>query len=239
MAADARVGRCFLVGDALHIHSPVGGQGMNTGIGDAVNLGWKLAEVTSGRANASLLDSYAAERLPFAHKLVATTDRAFSQIIDRSAVGTFLRTWAAPNLFSFMTGFSTVRRWIFRTVSQTEIGYRGLPLASGRAGDVEGGDRLPWVTGSGTDNFASLRSLRWQVHVYGEPGERLIATAARLGLPVERFGWSAGAETVGLMENACYLIRPDGHVALAIPDQDVAALDRYMERLGLHLAQAA
>ncbi len=75
-----RKGRAFLLGDAAHIHSPVGGQGMNTGIGDAVNLAWKLAAVLHGRANASLLDSYEPERIAFARRLVATTDQAFTGV---------------------------------------------------------------------------------------------------------------------------------------------------------------
>ena len=69
-------GASFLLGDAAHVHSPVGGQGMNTGIGDAVNLAWKLAGVLRGAAPAALLDSYEPERIAFARRLVATTDRA-------------------------------------------------------------------------------------------------------------------------------------------------------------------
>src|SRR5580704_4090408 len=75
-----RMGCAFLLGDAAHIHSPVGGQGMNTGIGDAVNLAWKLAGVLHGQANASLLDSYEPERIAFARRLVATTDQAFTGV---------------------------------------------------------------------------------------------------------------------------------------------------------------
>src|SRR5260221_9452229 len=75
MASRFRDGRAFLLGDAAHIHSPVGAQGMNTGIGDAVNLAWKLAAVLHGRANPSLLDSYEPERIAFAKRLVATTDQ--------------------------------------------------------------------------------------------------------------------------------------------------------------------
>ena len=75
-----RKGRAFLLGDAAHIHSPVGGQGMNTGIGDAVNLAWKLAAVLHGRAGASILDSYEPERIAFARRLVETTDRAFTAV---------------------------------------------------------------------------------------------------------------------------------------------------------------
>ena len=78
VATHFRKGRAFLVGDAGHIHSPVGGQGMNTGIGDAINLAWKLAAVVQGKAGDKLLDSYEAERIPFARRLVNTTDRMFT-----------------------------------------------------------------------------------------------------------------------------------------------------------------
>ena len=78
VADQFRKGRAFLLGDAAHIHSPVGGQGMNTGIGDAVNLAWKLAAVLQGRADAVALDTYEPERIAFARRLVATTDRAFT-----------------------------------------------------------------------------------------------------------------------------------------------------------------
>src|SRR5205807_7495411 len=85
-----RQGRVFLSGDAAHVHSPAGGQGMNTGIGDAVNLAWKLAAVLAGRAGASLLDSYEAERVPFARSLVATTDRVFDAIVGRVLFARFV-----------------------------------------------------------------------------------------------------------------------------------------------------
>src|SRR5256712_13723132 len=81
-----RKGRAFLLGDAAHIHSRVGGQGMNTGIGDAVNLAWKLAAVVHGQAPAALLDSYETERIAFARRLVATTDQAFKAVTSRGAV---------------------------------------------------------------------------------------------------------------------------------------------------------
>src|SRR5262249_49155777 len=76
--------RCFLLGDAAHIHSPMGGQGMNTGLQDAYNLAWKLALVVQGGADASLLDSYEAERMPVAERLLQTTDRAFQMVVSDS-----------------------------------------------------------------------------------------------------------------------------------------------------------
>src|SRR4029453_18784111 len=84
-------GACLSLGDAAHIHSPVGGQGMNTGIGDAVNLAWKLAAVLQGRADASLLESYEPERIAFARRLVTTTDRAFTGVTSSGPIAKFLR----------------------------------------------------------------------------------------------------------------------------------------------------
>ena len=167
-----RKGRAFLLGDAAHIHSPVGGQGMNTGIGDAVNLAWKLAAVLHGRANASLLDSYEPERIAFARRLVATTDQAFTGVTSPAAIARLVRLDIVPLLIPRLFQFRAVRRFMFRTVSQTAVNYRGSDLSEGRAGAVHGGDRLPWVkpalNGFDQDNFAPLTSLDWQVHVYGD-----------------------------------------------------------------------
>ena len=76
-------GARFIGGDAGHVHSPVGGQGMNTGIGDAVNLGWKLADVVRGRAGPQILASYEPERIAFARWLIASTDRAFQRVVGQ------------------------------------------------------------------------------------------------------------------------------------------------------------
>ena len=98
VAEQFRKGRAFLLGDAAHIHSPAGGQGMNTGIGDAINLAWKLAATLGGKASDRLLDSFEAERIVFARRLVATTDRAFSFATAEGAIADVLRTRIAPRL---------------------------------------------------------------------------------------------------------------------------------------------
>ena len=72
-----------------------------------------------------------------------------------------------PHVWPHVMGFEWVRKALFRAVSQTRINYRGSALSVGEAGDVKGGDRLPWAGGEGVDNFAPLASLEWQVHVYG------------------------------------------------------------------------
>ena len=123
-----RKGRAFLAGDAAHIHSPAGGQGMNTGIGDAINLAWKLAAVVAGRAPESLLDSYEAERIGFARRLVASTDRAFTFATSPGRLAAFVRMYLAPIVIPTAFKFDAVRKFAFRTVSQTAINYRGSRL---------------------------------------------------------------------------------------------------------------
>jgi 2-polyprenyl-6-methoxyphenol hydroxylase-like FAD-dependent oxidoreductase len=238
VAGQFRVGRCFIAGDAAHIHSPAGGQGMNTGIGDAVNLSWKLAHVLQGRATAALLDTYQAERIVFARRLVATTDRAFQLIVSQGAGGQLLRGWLVPHVFPVLAGFAAARRTLFKTISQVQIHYPDSPLSGGRAGEVIGGDRLPWVPQpGGADNFASLQSLAWQLHVYGTPDPALAAAAQALGLPLQAWPWSETAETAGLLRDAAYLIRPDMHVALALPRQEIDTLHELVTRYHLRFMQ--
>ena len=140
-----RRGRAFLLGDAAHIHSPVGGQGMNTGIGDAVNLAWKLAAVLQQRADDRILDTYEPERIAFARRLVATTDQAFTAATSSTLTARALRLHVVPRLVPMLFAFTPFRRFAFRTISQTVINYRAGGLSEGRAGRIHGGDRLPWV----------------------------------------------------------------------------------------------
>jgi 2-polyprenyl-6-methoxyphenol hydroxylase-like FAD-dependent oxidoreductase len=226
-------GRTFLLGDAAHIHSPVGGQGMNTGIGDAVNLAWKLAAVVGGRAEAPLLDSYEPERIAFARRLVATTDRAFTGVTSSSATARLVRLRLVPLLFPLLFRFHPARRLIFRTVSQTAVNYRGSSLSEGRAGAVHGGDRLPWVEpespSTGADNFTPLGSLDWQVHVYGEASAEIRNACDRRKLPLHLFAWRPAMRRTGLRRGAVYLVRPDGYVALANAAASVEALAAYVD----------
>jgi len=228
-----RQGRAFLLGDAAHIHSPVGGQGMNTGIGDAVNLAWKLAAVLNKHADASLLESYEPERIAFARRLVATTDRAFTGVTSSGAIARLMRLHIVPLLIPLFFALKAVRRYMFRTVSQTVVNYRGSILSQGRAGTVHGGDRLPWVkTGSNgvdTDNFAPLKSLDWQAHVYGEATPEMQAACDGRKLPLHVFPWRSGMSRTGLRRNAVYLVRPDGYVALVDPAGSATAVTSYLD----------
>ena len=229
VAARFRVGRAFLAGDAGHLHSPAGGQGMNTGLGDAVNLAWKLADVLHGRAGAAILDTYQTERLSFAYSLVETTDRAFQGMVGQGWGSRVLRSWILPHLLPSLAGVAAVRRAIFRLVSQIRISYPDSALSDGKAGQVAGGDRLPWVG----DNYDSLRALDWRLHVYGDVGADLARAAADAGIGMDRFAWNKAADEAGLARDAAYLVRPDGHVALALADQDAARLRAYAGGIGL------
>src|SRR5262245_14865823 len=222
----------FLLGDAAHIHSPVGGQGMNTGIGDAVNLAWKLAAVLRRRAEIRILDTYEPERIAFAQRLVATTDQAFTGVTSSSAIARALRLHVVPLLLPALLRPKPLRRLAFRTISQTAINYRGSTLNEGRAGGVHGGDRLPWVpldsSRAGADNFAPLTSLEWQVHVYGSAVPEVRTFCTERHLPLHEFTSESAMEQADLRRDALYLVRPDGYVALASPEQSQATLAAYL-----------
>jgi 2-polyprenyl-6-methoxyphenol hydroxylase-like FAD-dependent oxidoreductase len=238
VASAFRVGRAFLLGDAAHIHSPVGGQGMNTGIGDAVNLAWKLASVVHGRAHPEpLLSTYEEERVPFAHRLVRTTDRAFELVSATGSIANQIRLGVAPHVITRLFRSPLARRWLFGTVSQIRIRYPRSALSEGKAGKVRGGDRLPWIENTeGEDNYAGLSALAWQAQVHGNGDGtdplRHICDARRL--PLVRYAWRGATERAGVAPNALYLVRPDGYVALASDGREAPqALERYLDTRGL------
>lgn len=115
-----RQGNVFLVGDAAHIHSPVGGQGMNTGLQDAHNLAWKLALVIQGRAEDKLLDSYQDERKPVIKEIVDTTDRFTKILIMSNPLFLFFRKYA----IKFMLSIHRINHYITRRMSQISICYQ-------------------------------------------------------------------------------------------------------------------
>jgi 2-polyprenyl-6-methoxyphenol hydroxylase-like FAD-dependent oxidoreductase len=138
-----RQGRVFLAGDAAHIHSPAGGQGMNTGIQDAYNLAWKLALVTRGHAPESLLDTYEQERHPVGQMLLEGTDRLFGVMTRGGTFSRLLRAYMAPRIARGLFGNTFAQRRLFRFVSQLAINYRRSPLSTERIwGEEEGGVRL-------------------------------------------------------------------------------------------------
>jgi 2-polyprenyl-6-methoxyphenol hydroxylase-like FAD-dependent oxidoreductase len=165
-----REGRLFVAGDAAHIHSPAGGQGMNTGIQDAVNLGWKLASALNGECvnPDSLLDSYDIERRRIGEHLLKGTDRAFQFGSSSNAVFLFLRNALVPWVLPWAVRDRGRRARLFRFVSELGIRYRHSPIvgtASSYRGPLRGGDRAPDGTlkgphaDAGTERTTSLLAL--------------------------------------------------------------------------------
>lgn len=140
-------GRCFLAGDAAHIHSPAGAQGMNTGIQDGYNLAWKLALVLRGDADARLLDTYNEERVEVATRLLETTDRLFDLLVNPAWLMSFLRTRIFPRVANFVAGLDAVNHFFFPLISQIGISYRERSLSDDQADlEVKAGDRMPYFT---------------------------------------------------------------------------------------------
>ena len=188
-----RAGRVFIAGDAAHVHSPLGGQGMNTGIGDAMNLGWKLCAAVRGTAPGWLLDSYEGERHPVGAAVLRLTD-AFNQLVlGRSKAQRLVQTLAIGTLTRVPVG----RRFMAGRLSQIGIGY---PRAS-RGDHRMVGRRMPDVDCGGTRLYELLRK-----------GEFVMVTTE--GVDVDR------SDVVHAVHHdaklpAAVLVRPDGYVAWA------------------------
>jgi 2-polyprenyl-6-methoxyphenol hydroxylase-like FAD-dependent oxidoreductase len=245
-AARFRDGRCFVLGDAAHVHSPVGAQGMNTGLQDAYNLAWKLALVVSGRAGAALLHSYADERVPVAQRLLSSTDRAFSLVVSDSWLAALFRTRILAKIAAFAMSLNRIRTFAFRTISQIGISYRDSALSETLAGLPDSapraGDRFPWLrlkfgpNRPTEDLFGRLDDTRFNLIVIGQaspPGG-----VAGLGdlLRVHEIPTDSANERelarAHIPQPSFYLLRPDGHVGLAGTHLDAAAATRYVsERL--------
>jgi 4,5-epoxidase len=207
LADTYRTGRVLLAGDAAHIHSPLGGQGMNTGLGDADNLAWKLGLVVAGRAGIGLLDTYQAERRPIAETVLSATTAQARLVIGDGPVTRLVR----DRLFAPLLDLPLTRRIITDATSQLRISYRRGPLANGswRRRGQRPGDRvadLPCRTRDGA--LTTLRQLldyRWVLVVPADPaGQRCAAQVAdRLGdimvVTPER-------------GRLAMLVRPDGHI---------------------------
>ena len=211
-----RRGRILLAGDAAHIHSPLGGQGMNTGIGDAENLAWKLALVISGRADAALLDTYEAERRPIAKDVLKSTSGVTEFIVGQSWISRLLRDRVAIPLMN--RGW--VQRLIAEKASQLHVSYRRGPL---------GARRRAWLPGLRPGDRVADRAC---THVDGTtvrlydvlgPGWALLGPEPLADVARERLG-----DVVTLRgDGDAVLVRPDGH--LAWRGTDAAGLQAWLD----------
>jgi FAD binding domain len=232
-----RRGGVFLLGDAGHIHSPVGGQGMNTGLGDAMNLAWKLAAVIGGRAKEDLLDTYEPERIAFARRLVATTDRVFKAASSDGPIAEWARTQLLPRLLPRAIGTRLGKHLLFDSLSQIGIEYRDSAWSEGRAGSIHAGDRLPWVAplrDGDADNFTPLASVDWQAHVYGPSPPDLFAACNAHRIALHGFPFDDAAKKASLEKGTAYLVRPDGYIGAIVSGASASRdLARYLDGHGI------
>ncbi len=247
-ASRFRDGRCFLLGDAAHIHSPMGAQGMNTGLQDAYNLAWKLALVVNGEADAALLDSYEAERLPVAQALLRGTDRAFGLVVADTTLAAFFRTKIMGNVARIAMRRQRVQRKFFRLLSQIGIRYRRSPLSRTLAGLPEtapqAGDRFPWLqlklreSGLVEDLFEKLDDTCFNLLVVGQlaPSSELDPLVKTYVIPSDASNDKELARA-GISGQCFYLLRPDGHVGLAGTRLEMDAVTRYLAELRLYSAK--
>jgi 2-polyprenyl-6-methoxyphenol hydroxylase-like FAD-dependent oxidoreductase len=251
-------GRVFLAGDAAHIHSPVGAQGMNTGIQDAWNLGWKLALVGRGAADARLLDSYHLERWPVGRTLLRATDRVFG-VFARAVAGggkvTSLRRVMVRRIVAPALSSARVRAIAFHFVSQLGIHYRKSPaVAEGEprlSSGPQAGDRLPDAPVHWNGQPAYLQQVLSSPHLHlllcgpvtawskvdvlalAEGFADVLAINYLTREPSEGVLVDSSGEALtrlGVDRTATYLIRPDGHIAFRCGGTDLRATAAYLER---------
>ena len=254
-ASRYQTGRVFLAGDAAHIHSPAGAQGMNTGIQDAWNLGWKLALVSRGVAEEALLDSYDAERRPVGGLVVRFTDRAFTVATSTNSLLRLLRTELVPRVLPLGLRLDRAVAYGFRTVSQLNIGYRHSPaVQEGRPALRRGpraGDRLPdaRIARDGKECWLgeALAGPGFHLLLCGPPGDWHPSQLSTLRhrypdtLAVHHLTRTAtpgalhdvGGQVfvrLGIDGTGQYLIRPDGHIGYRCGGDDLAGLLRFLAR---------
>ncbi|NED98895.1 FAD-dependent monooxygenase [Phytoactinopolyspora halotolerans] len=241
-----RAGRVFLAGDAAHVHSPAGGQGMNIGIQDAWNLGWKLGLVVRGAADPELLDSYETERVPVGKSVVRFTDLGFRVATAANPVARTIRTVLAPRMFSMLRRVPKVRAAAFRTVAELTIDYRdSIAVQDGQPpprGGPRAGDRLPGGTVVADGEERSLYELA------GVPGFHLLLCGRPDAWPsaeledirqryadlvsVHHLTGGAALPRLGRGPRGSvhYLVRPDSHVSYRAAGTDLSGLHAYLER---------
>jgi 2-polyprenyl-6-methoxyphenol hydroxylase-like FAD-dependent oxidoreductase len=226
LASSYRRGRVLLAGDAAHIHSPIGGQGMNTGIGDAENLAWKLAMVIRGSAGDALLDTYSAERRPVAEEVLASTGSFTEIVLGGSRPARLVRDHALLPLFNA----PFVQRLIAEQASQLKLSYRRGPM-----GDHPWGPRPR--PGDRVADIAGTRQGGRPTRLHAELGAHwvIVAPATRCGEACTAAARrQLGTDGVTRMMPAqptrrVSVVRPDGHLAWS--GTDPRALARRLTRV--------
>lgn len=243
LAGTFRKGNAFLLGDAAHVHTPIGAQGMNTGMQDACNLGWKMAFVIKHGFSEAILDTYTPERRPVADRLIRTTDRYFGITIGKDVWTRLMRIRIIPLLLKVFKPLLNSRKMqasFFSRISQVGISYnsgrmviRRWPLlswqdAGGRQHDLHEGLR--------NDNFV-LFCLERNTGLDEAERTELLALEQKLSgwLVIRYIHYSEFSKfayrKLGVRKTAFFLVRPDGYVALTIKPGKVLKLRQYLKKL--------
>jgi 2-polyprenyl-6-methoxyphenol hydroxylase-like FAD-dependent oxidoreductase len=242
-------GNVFLIGDAAHIHNPAGGQGLNLGVGDAMNLAWKLTLVARREAKVELLQSYEAERRSVAQTIMRNTDRGFKLETASSPVAMWVRMHLTTKLIGLLTRLPQVRRIIFRMMSQTWIGYRSSPAVANTraAGGPRPGDRAPHAPLGAAPGGILAVTHHNGYHLLVFEGLSLTGGLGDLGAIgadlQDRYLSLVCVHVIARCETAAHktyaahrtrlvLVRPDGHIAsVSEPDSpsDIVSLITHLD----------
>ena len=234
-ASTFRKGLCFIAGDAAHIHSPVGAQGMNTGLQDAFNLAWKLSLVLNRRAKDNLLDTYTEERISIARKLVRTTDRVFNVVTSGNLFLRTFRQYIIPVVLKLASPIfkksKFFQQFAFKTASEIGIHYRKSLLSQNASlgpflrHAPRPGDRLPYFqfkdeNGDEINIQDKMRNKLFCLFVFSDkiPGELIAATEPFTDFfSLEIIPFTKQTKTLykrfGIKDKGCYLVRPDMYIA--------------------------
>ena len=233
-------GQGFLAGDAAHIHTPDGGQGMNTGIQDGYNLAWKLSLILKARADEKLLGTYNEERLENAKNLLQTTDRMFQFGAGSEWFLAFLRTNVLPSAAKYILSLDIAKNFVFPLISQIGINYRHSSLSS-HAGDehfkVKAGDRMPYFLVGGKSIYDKLHQPKFHLLVFSDAESDFQALKTELE---SKYSGSVDfnavlldprvAEIFGTDKPFNVLLRPDNYIGFISPETS-------LDRLGAYLRQ--
>ena len=232
-------GRCFLAGDAAHIHSPAGAQGMNTGIQDGYNLAWKLAMVLRREADPRLLDTYNEERVEVAKRLLETTDRMFDLLVNPAWLLSFIRRNIFPHVANFLVGLDSVNQFIFPLISQIGISYRDRSLAEDGETefDVKAGDRMPYLLVDGKGVYDWLTEPRFHLLTFSNDRDTDEATRdaveREFGGVLDYHAFPINeqvSEIFGTDKPFHVLLRPDNYISFISAEAPLAELRGYFRR---------
>ncbi len=228
------VGKCFLAGDAAHIHTPAGAQGMNTGIQDGYNLAWKIASVLHGKADEKLLETYNEERLPNAENLLKTTDRFFSLAANPSFIFSFLRMYVFPYVAGVAFKIDAIKKFVFPRVSQIAINYRHSSLSfTDGSFAVKAGDRFPYFELEGASVYEKLKSPKFHLLTFFD-GENEFADFGEIlkdeTIDFHELSLTPNiAKIFGASKSFVVFLRPDNYIGFISEDVSGKGLRKYLE----------